>query len=118
MRPEAIALSNQLLQHHRNVCIIGNEPHSRCVIAYGELCSDAGVSHILLSVGQYLREVAEWCAENNMPPLNSLAVNGTTRVPGDKYDAAPGCSLLNWPDEIQRCIAFRNYPEIYSVRVA
>jgi len=113
MRPESIALCNELLQQHQRVCITGNELTGECIIAYGELCRNAGVSHILRSIGQFLLEVAEWCAHNNMPPINAFAVNAENCMPGESYDVAPSCSLLNWADEVRMCIAYRDYPEAY-----
>ena len=47
---------------------------------------------------------------NDWPPLNALAVNGETGMPGEGYDGAPGCDLLRWPEEVRRCIAFGGYP--------
>lgn len=111
MKAESIALANALLERHRERCVTGSETPDSCTISYGELCNEAGVPHIVRPVGVFLQEVAEWCAASGHPPLNSLAVNDETRRPGDKYDVAPGCSLLGWPEEVARCIAYRNYPE-------
>lgn len=114
MTPIAEALCNVLLEHHRAVCL----PHQfrppiidRCVIPYGELCERAGYPEVTRGVGRYLQEVAEWCCANRWPPINSLAVNQDTRMPGDNYDLAPGCSTVNWPGEAEACIEFRGYPE-------
>jgi len=32
-------------------------------------------------------------------------------MPGEGYEKAAGCSLLTWPDDGKRCIAFDAYPE-------
>lgn len=82
MKAESIALCNSLLDRHRERCIIGNEQRADCTITYGELCREAGVEHIVRSVGRFLQEVAEWSAAHKFPPLNSLAVNAETRQAG------------------------------------
>lgn len=114
MTPIARALTYALLEHHRDVCV----PHTfrppiidQCLITYGDLCERAGQSGIARSVGRFLQEVAEWCAQNGWPPLNSLAVNKDSRMPGDNYNVAPGCSLLGWPTEAAKCIEFGGYPD-------
>ena len=43
-------------------------------------------------VGHFLGQVAEWCQGNGLPPLNSLAVNAETKMPGDGYYTAAGRS--------------------------
>jgi hypothetical protein len=114
MRPESIALANVLLKHHKRVCRGENGvfPSPKlCVIPYGTLCDIAGVPFLTRSVGQFLQEVAIWCVANNWPPLNSLAVNAATGIPGENYDTAPGCSLNNWPREVEECIQFDKYPK-------
>jgi hypothetical protein len=113
MSPIARALTRVLLEHHGEVCV--GHPFrppiiDRCVITYGDLCRRAGYPGIERGVGRYLQEVAAWCAERGWPPLNSLAVNQDTRIPGDNYDVAPGCSLLGWPGEVEHCITFGGYP--------
>lgn len=110
MTPIAIALTQELLEHHRHVCRPGHAIGS-CVITYHDLCERAGCSEILRSVGRFLLESAEWCNANKYPPINALAVNAESRMPGDSYDAAPGCSLLSWPDEVRACIDFVGYPD-------
>src|SRR5437867_4561554 len=113
LSPEAVALTNVLLEHHARVCRRpGGPPRDvdSCLIVYGSLCDRAGLPYLTRSVGNFLQEVAEWCSDNDWPPLNSLAVNQDSRMPGECYDLAPGCSLLNWPDQLKACIAFRSYP--------
>ena len=113
MKPESIALCNSLLEVHRERCVTGEEDYRDCVIPYGELCDRAGIPHILRIVGHFLIEIAEWCHENGWPPLNALAVNAGDEQPGDNYALAPGCSLLNWPQEVRDCIRWRQYPQVY-----
>jgi hypothetical protein len=82
-----------------------------CLIPYGTLCDRAGVPYLTRGVGNFLREVAEWCHDNDWPPINSLAVNHDSLMPGEGYDLAPGCSLLHWPDQVKACITFTGYPD-------
>ena len=82
-----------------------------CVIAYGDLCRRAGVPAVVRRVGHFSHEVAEWCDRSGSPPLNSLGDSQDSRLPGDNYDVAPSCSLLDWPAQAQACIAFTGFPE-------
>ena len=113
MSPVARAICQALLDHHRLVCPPdgGGKAPDSCLISYGDLCHRAGVSAVVRKVGHFLQEVAEWCDRSGYPPLNSLAVNQDSRMPGDNYDVAPGCSLLGWPAQAQACIDFTGYPE-------
>lgn len=114
MRPESIALLQALLDHHSRACapVNGRFPRREdCVIAFGDLCDDAGTRHILRSIGMFLLEIAEWCAARRHPPINALAVQAETGLPGDNYDVAPGCTLLGWPQEADNVIAYRGHPE-------
>jgi len=113
MNETAILLANALLEHHRTVCL----PHTfrppiidRCLITYGDLCQQAGTPGLERSIGHFLQQVAEWCAERGYPPINALAVNTQTRMPGEGYDEAPGCSIVAWPAEATTAIVFTNYP--------
>lgn len=118
MTPEARALAQALLDHHRLICRPrrGAQPSvDSCVITYALVCERAGVPHLTRSVGQFLREVAQWCDENGWPPINALAVNRDTRMPGEGYDGAPGCSLLAWSGEAQAAIEFSGYPDVMPV---
>lgn len=106
-------LANALLQHHADVCV----PHksrppriNECVIAYGDLCRAAGCPGLDHVAGQFLGEIAAWCAANRWPPINALAVNGTSRIPGNGYDLASGCDADNWEQEVEACILFTGYP--------
>jgi hypothetical protein len=116
MRLESRALLAVLLEHHRFRVYRqdGTVPSwDECRITYGDLCSQAGVPHLTRNPGVFLAEVAAWCFAHNprLPPINALAVNAETDMPGDNYDLAPGCSLLNWPAERDAVIRCRDYPE-------
>ena len=113
MRPISVMLANALLEHHEDVCVRHlHRPPSidPCLIAYGELCRSAGCPGLEHSIAPFLAEIAEWCDANSWPPINALAVNATSRRPGDGYDAAAGCSLTAWHDEVIACIVFTGYP--------
>ena len=112
MSPEAEALAQALLDQHKDVCRQPGAPSSvdSCLVTYGELCSRARVPYLTHKVGHFLQQVAHWCEENGWPPINALAVNQETRMPGGGYDGAPGCNLLEWPTEVKACIEFRGYP--------
>lgn len=114
VRPQSRALAQGLLDHLRHMRSLKDTKWIRLeewVIPYRELCERAGVPELTRCVGNFLVEIADWCTENSWPPLNSLAVNDESRMPGHGYDGAPGCSLLHWPDEAEACIRFENYPE-------
>jgi hypothetical protein len=121
---EARVLARELLRWHEQICQqftvstaedVTAGMIDQSVIRYGVLCERAGVPFLTHGVGLFLGEIAEWCAENGWPPLNALAVNSETGMPGDGYDGAAGCSLLTWPDEVKRCIAFDRYPTAASL---
>ncbi len=111
MTAEARALAQALLRHHRQVCRgSGDRSVDACVIPYGLLCERAGLQYLTHSIGHFLREVAEWCHANGWPPINALAVSKESRMPGEGYNAAPGCSLVRWAEEVTACIEFGGYP--------
>jgi hypothetical protein len=67
-----------------------------------------GLRHI---VGRFMEEIAQWCADSGWPPLNSLAVNAESWMPGVGYDGAAGiCEKHLWPQQVRECIRFRKYP--------
>jgi hypothetical protein len=114
MRPEARALGQALLDHHR-ARTKAHPPGARLsipryTVTYSDLCARAGVPHLTRIAGPFLGEIAEWCSTNGYPPLNSLAVNGSTGQPGDGYDGAGGFKLIDWPAEVETCIQFAGYP--------
>jgi hypothetical protein len=117
LTPEARALAETLLRRLRDARrrTGGKDADlEACLIAYGDLCERAGISHLKPEVGRYLREIAQWSHDNGWPPLNALAVNHETRKPGHGYDGAPGCSLAGWPDQVSACVSFKGYPDVVS----
>lgn len=113
MKGESKALLRALLAHHQMVC---RPPGTRItdvntrVISYGQLCTAAGVPWLVRSVGPFLLEIAEWCEQHGYPPLNSLAVNGESLIPGDSYDGAGNFRLADWQTDVERCLTFPGYP--------
>ena len=97
MTPEAHALAKALLNHHKQSCqarsVAGASADSH-LISYTALCERAGLPWLTRAVGPFLREVAEWCQANGWPPINSLAVNAGTRMPGEGYDGADRKSVV------------------------
>lgn len=119
MTDEARVLLNELLRQHENVCRelgpiasadVTASMINRGVITYGTFCERAGVPFLTHSVGKFLGEVAEFCNDEGWPPINALAVNSETRMPGEGYDGASGCTIALWPEEVRKCIAFGGYP--------
>ncbi len=124
--PEAQALAKELLRRHQRVCRqfgirkyreVTDDMIGRSVIPYGILCDRAGVRFLTHVSGKFLGEIAEWCYKNGWPPLNALAVRNDTKVPGEGYDRAKGSSLIEWPTQVRKCIAFGRYPASYSIRL-
>src|SRR5579862_4284953 len=112
MRPESLAMLRVLLEIHAFRCRREPRPHrTECTISYGDLCGQAGVPYLTRRPGEFLLEVAEWCEARRFPPINALAVNGETGIPGYNYDQAPGCTFENWEEVADEVIAFRGYPE-------
>lgn len=118
MRREARLLLLALLRHHRDITTQTPPPPpgarivtSSYTIQYGSLCARAGLPGGLVRVvGSFLGEIAVWSRENGFPPLNSLAVNGTSGIPGEGYDGAGGFHIVNWPEEVAQVIRFTGYP--------
>ncbi len=115
MRTVSHKLGNALLAHHRFKTTQfppgkAFDPN-KYTIYYSDLCERAGVSEITAIVGQFLAEVAQWCSDNDLPPLNSLAVSLKTRMPGEGYDLAAGCDSNSWASEVDACIRCTKYPE-------
>jgi len=89
-----------LLDHHREITLQfppANKPViKRYLLAYGTLCTRAGVAYLTRNPGPFLEEIADWCKHEGWPPLNALAINAQLGHPGDGYDgAASFCNLLN-----------------------
>ena len=79
-------------------------------IAYGDLCAAAAVPISPIAISPFLLEIAQWCDAAGIPPLNSLAVNAQTGIPGASYDGAGGFRIVDWPRDVDACIRFGNYP--------
>jgi hypothetical protein len=80
-----------------------------CLIAYGELSARIGAPELTRSIGSFLFHVAKLCEEHGWPPLNALAVNKDSKMPGGGYDDAAQCDLVKWPDEVKDCMAFSGF---------
>ena len=112
---EAVAICQVLLNHQRSILRLKERPpFQQCLLSYGDVCEGAGLPLLVQSVNNCLWEIAEFCADNEWPPLNSLVVNSKTHEPSKTYDHAPGCSLENWRDDVQRCLAFPHYPDLIT----
>lgn len=111
MRGETIRLAKELLWWHTHIKKhkTADTVAPRDLIPYKKLCERAGVPDAYRVVGGFLGELASWCAGHNLPPLNSLAINGAEQKPGPGYDHAEGCSEINWWKEVEACIA-ADYP--------
>jgi hypothetical protein len=114
MRFESIAICNALLEHHRFVCPIGDEDFRQCTIGYLRLCTNAGVPALYRRCGEFLLEIAEWCARRGFAPLNALAINEQDGQPGGNYDCAPGCDLEHWDQDAAAAVAERRYPMVWA----
>ena len=118
MKRIATALAKALLEHHREVCqsrpgttaTVTEQEIRDSVISYGDLCKKADHPCVAIGCGRHLVQVAEWCQQNNFPPLNSLAVNKRSKTPGRHYSRAKGCDVKKWREQVSECIAFKNYP--------
>lgn len=119
MSEESRAVANVLLGHHREVCRpvritaeeISNDLVDECTLTYGIVCERAKMVDLTHIVGRFMGEIAQWCADNDWPPLNSLAVNAESSIPGVGYDGAGGiCEQHLWPQQVRECIKFRKYP--------
>jgi hypothetical protein len=117
--PEALALGQKLLEHHRTVCRSINIPATHLVesdvkrlsIRYGTLCKRAGLPLLTQSAGRFLYEVAVWCEKEGWSPINALVVNRSGR-PGNGYDRAPGGGYAKWPEQVRNAITFKGYPDV------
>lgn len=104
----------QVLDHHRQMTA-QYPPNERpniehYLLAYNAPCTRANVPYLTRTVGTFLADIAEWCADNEWPPLNALAVNAESHMPGEGYDGAGGFNIVNWPTEVMSCIRFQEYP--------
>jgi hypothetical protein len=105
-------LYRALLDHHMAVRTSSPIPENRIgqhLITYGRLCEESGLYGMEIGVGKFLAEVAVHCQNHGWPPINALAVNSETRMPGEKYDLAEGCSLLDWPRQVVEVLCCHEY---------
>ncbi len=111
MRPETEQLAGRLLQCHAAIRATRTPATvtPKDLIPYGKLCDDVGLSYLTRGVGPFLGELAQWCCDHGLPPLNSLAINAEELKPGPGYDDAAGCSEITWWQEVQACVAAQ-YP--------
>lgn len=119
MSEEARAVANVLLAHQVEVCRpvrvatvkISDDLVNECTLTYGTICERAHMQDLTHIVGRFMGEIAEWCADKGWPPLNSLAVNAESLIPGGGYDGAGGiCEQHLWPSQVRECIKFKKYP--------
>lgn len=55
-------------------------------LSYGELCRKIGLHH--RAARWFLGVIQTYCEDHGLPPLQALAVNKKTRVPGSGYVAS------------------------------
>jgi hypothetical protein len=112
---EALAICQVLLNHQRSLLRAAERPpFKQCLLTYRDVCEGAGLPLLIQSVSTCLWEIAEFCADNEWPPLNALVVNSKTFEPGKVYDKAPGCSLKTWREEAQCCLDYAHYPDLLT----
>lgn len=105
-------LYQTLLDHHLSVRIsepIKDTQIDPCLMTYARLCDESGMPGAEVGVGKFLAEIAEYCQVNGWPPINALAVNSSSRMPGEKYDLAEGCSILHWPQQVIDVLLCHDY---------
>lgn len=56
----------------------GGQPYT-----YGELCAKLNLHH--RAAGWFLGVIQNYCDRNELPPLQALAVNKSTKLPGSGY---------------------------------
>jgi hypothetical protein len=101
MTPEAQRLAEKLLQHQKQM-------RQEILLSYEDLCIKAKVPFNRKTVGGFLREVANWCEDNNLPPTNALVVGKGRGKPGVNYENAPG-GKDPWPETVGICLTSK-YP--------
>lgn len=114
-RPLAQKLGNVLLTRHRRLCTKARRALAEIPDDFVEdvVISCMTAAHLIgatnpHSVGTYLRELAKWCYDKDLPPLNALVITERLGMAGHGYYKAPGCR--NWHVDVRRCIACRDYP--------
>lgn len=63
------------------------------LISYGKLAGEQGLHH--RSASWFLGVIQEYCADQNLPPLQALAVNRRTMLPGAGYRGSPTTAKLH-----------------------
>jgi hypothetical protein len=116
MRPEAFDMARELVKHHAEICskvsatveeMTDAQVH-QCCIRYGLLCERINAPYLARISGGFLHDIAVWCEEESWPPINALVMN-QHGIPGDGYDTAPGGGYAEWPKQVRRAIAFKEY---------
>lgn len=113
MSPVAELFLNSLLAHHATTCRVRRPPPADfddCLITYSQLNESVGSPITLGLMKRPLSEIATWCTDRGMPPINSLVVRFDSRQPGDGYDQASGCSIISWYQEAIASVGFDGYP--------
>lgn len=113
MTNRAIKIGNKLLKQQRKVRgAVTQRSVMKSTIFYKKLWRAVGTGR--KKIGRPLKEIAEWCRDHNLPPLNALAVSRKTYEPSEKYDGAGGFRLVNWPSDVRKVLACRKYPKRFS----
>lgn len=107
MTREAQLLAEELLRHQEQM-------RKDILITYKSLCTRAGVPFNRATVGGFLCEIAAWCVDNKLPPINALVVRKGQREPGYNYENAPGGDAP-WPETVGKCLTSK-YPSKISHR--
>ncbi|HZR64340.1 MAG TPA: hypothetical protein VFA85_04280 [Terriglobales bacterium] len=102
MTPEAQLLAKELFKHQKKL-------RKDLLVTYKTLCEKAHVPFNRATIGGFLGEIAMWCRERSLPPINALAINKHDGKPGYNYTNAVGCSDDTWPSDIGKCLTSR-YP--------
>lgn len=80
---------------------------------YAVLIERARVPLSPKNCGRQMEHIAEWCKEHSLPPLNALAVNADSHMPGEGYDGAADdyCHIRRWPEEVEAVRQCGEYPD-------
>ena len=100
---EAELLLRELLRHQQKM-------RKEILIPYKTLCEKAGVTFNRATIGNQLREVAEWCEKRELPVINALVVQKSSGEPGPNYVNAPG-GKRPWAPEVGECLTSKKYPK-------
>ena len=112
MQGETVRLTKELLiwQEHLRTTKKNDTVALRDLLPYKKLCERAEMPAATRIVGGFLGELAAWCKANDLPPLNSIAVNSESLIPGMGYDRAEGCSYNTWWEDVLACVRTK-YPQ-------